>query len=602
MVAIVEPSRPTRRAHARQCMGSGSCAHDKPPKPGTDRNQQYSITALTDGGGTIIERYAYTAYGQVTFADAGGTLQTGSASNNRYTYTGREWDAGLSLYHYRARMYDAVAERFASRDPIGFNSTDTNLHRFVFNQPLVQLDPSGLKCTVYVPLTHGPRAEYIPKFWETVRPIQQDFDECDFVAPGCCWMEDGKRKCRENFGGNDRDPVQSYWPDYGNAVIDFDKHRGRIKINEIFNHFLRQAMKQCCPQKSSCDCRKSGCDAKISCHKDIEPMIEAFVNPGKPGLLSSNPCGKVLHWNCRRNTCHRTKDNTMPQKVILACFSFVLLAVQQWIATDAEATECVFPASESAKPGDKLALAANAASAFRWCPPGTFEMGSPPSEVGRYADEIRREKRIGEGFWIGENQVTQSLWVAVMKSEPWIGEEYVLLHPSSPATFISHDDAVQFCVRYTRACQSTGELPSDWEFRLPTEVEWEYACRAGSRDAFCYGNDPAMLANYAWYSYLDSEENPPSFSPQPVGRKMPNAWGLFDVHGNVYEWCGDWYFEDADRKSSTYTQDDPPAFRVLRGGGWNSDASKCRCAYRSWGLPEDRLHETGFRLVLSKVD
>ena len=145
MVAIVEPSRPTRRAHARQCVGSGSCARDKTPDPGTDRNQQYIITALTDGGGAIVERHAYTAYGQVTFADASGTVQTNSASNNRYTYTGREWDNGLILYHYRARMYDAVAGRFVSRDPIGFAGSKLNLYRFAEGNPKSSSDPSGLK-------------------------------------------------------------------------------------------------------------------------------------------------------------------------------------------------------------------------------------------------------------------------------------------------------------------------------------------------------------------------------------------------------------------------------------------------------------------------
>jgi len=105
------------------------------------RNQQYSITALTDGGGSIVERYAYTAYGQVTFANAGGTVQSTSASNNRYTNTGREWDEGLSLYHYRARMYDAVAGRFISRDPIGYED-GKNLYR-TYHMP-GRLDPSGL--------------------------------------------------------------------------------------------------------------------------------------------------------------------------------------------------------------------------------------------------------------------------------------------------------------------------------------------------------------------------------------------------------------------------------------------------------------------------
>ena len=125
MVAFAEPSRPTRRAPARPCEGSAPCAPVKTPTLRTDRNQQYSVTALTDGSGTVVERYAYAAYGQPVFLDGSGTTLTSSAENNRYTYTGREWDEELHLYHYRARMYDAVAGRFllqrsdwASRKPV----------------------------------------------------------------------------------------------------------------------------------------------------------------------------------------------------------------------------------------------------------------------------------------------------------------------------------------------------------------------------------------------------------------------------------------------------------------------------------------------------
>ncbi len=108
------------------------------------RNQQYSITAVSDGGGAVVERYAYSAYGQVTIADASGSVISNSAIANRYTYTGREWDEGLSLYHYRARMYDAVGGRFVSRDPIGFEGSKWNLHEYVGSRPPSLLDPSGL--------------------------------------------------------------------------------------------------------------------------------------------------------------------------------------------------------------------------------------------------------------------------------------------------------------------------------------------------------------------------------------------------------------------------------------------------------------------------
>jgi RHS repeat-associated protein len=109
------------------------------------RNQQYSITAVSDGGGSVVERYAYSAYGQVTIADGSGSQISNLAISNRYTYTGREWDEGLSLYHYRARMYDAVAGRFVSRDPIGFVGSPHLLYEFIDASPLQFTDPTGLK-------------------------------------------------------------------------------------------------------------------------------------------------------------------------------------------------------------------------------------------------------------------------------------------------------------------------------------------------------------------------------------------------------------------------------------------------------------------------
>jgi RHS repeat-associated protein len=111
------------------------------------RNQQYSITALTDGSGTIVERYAYTAYGELTITDSSGTLRTASAVNNRYTYTAREWDSKLALYHYRARMYDSLAGRFCGRDPIGYHGSEWNLYEYVNANPLSGLDSEGLCAT-----------------------------------------------------------------------------------------------------------------------------------------------------------------------------------------------------------------------------------------------------------------------------------------------------------------------------------------------------------------------------------------------------------------------------------------------------------------------
>ncbi len=261
------------------------------------RTQQYSITALTDAAGQVVERYAYTAYGEPTILDASLTVLPDSAVGNRYLYTGREWDGELGLYHYRARMYSADSGRFVSRDPIGFNSTDTNIYRFVFNQPLVQLDPSGLKCTVYVPITHGPRGPYIPDFDSTVDPLVPLIDECDSIGPVCCWMKEGKRRCRDKIANPDVNPIPKGWPEWDNSVIDTNDSQDRRKIQRIFDTFLPRAMKQCCAQRGKCDCR-SGCSAVVSCHPDMVPLMEDMADQTNPISISMNPCGKTLSWSC----------------------------------------------------------------------------------------------------------------------------------------------------------------------------------------------------------------------------------------------------------------------------------------------------------------
>ena len=157
MVAFAETSRPTHRAYAQTCVGSSSCARGKNPSLGVDRNQQYSVTALTNGSGTIVERYSYTAYGQPAFFDGSGTAISSSAENNRYTYTGREWDEDLHLYHYRARMYDAVGGRFCSRDPIGYEGSQWGLYRYVLNSPVIYTDPTGLLSPPVIVVGTGPQ-------------------------------------------------------------------------------------------------------------------------------------------------------------------------------------------------------------------------------------------------------------------------------------------------------------------------------------------------------------------------------------------------------------------------------------------------------------
>ncbi|TWT84122.1 tRNA3(Ser)-specific nuclease WapA precursor [Planctomycetes bacterium CA13] len=149
MVAFASSHR--RTSKPKQCVRrKDTCTYNKAPAQLAafryyHRSQQYSVIALTDGGGTVKERYAYDAYGIPTILDAAGTTRTTSAENNRYLYTGREWDETLGLYHYRARMYDSVAGRFCSRDPIGFIGSQWSLYEFLLSSPLTGQDAFGLK-------------------------------------------------------------------------------------------------------------------------------------------------------------------------------------------------------------------------------------------------------------------------------------------------------------------------------------------------------------------------------------------------------------------------------------------------------------------------
>ena len=132
-------------------------------------------------------------------------------------------------------------------------------------------------------------------------------------------------------------------------------------------------------------------------------------------------------------------------------------------------------------------------------------------------------------------------------------------------------------------------------YRLPTEAEWEYACQAGSKGAYCFGDDRSELKKYAWY-YENS-----GGTTHPVGAKKANAWGLYDMHGNVWEWCWDWYgkYPTSPQKNPS----GPPAgsYRVLRGGSWSIPAGYCRSAYRDWNDPSNRRYDLGFRVARSSV-
>jgi formylglycine-generating enzyme required for sulfatase activity len=232
-----------------------------------------------------------------------------------------------------------------------------------------------------------------------------------------------------------------------------------------------------------------------------------------------------------------------------------------------------------------------------WIAPGTFTMGSPRSEVGSEGDHQEWEGpqtvvTISKGFWLGKTLVTQKQYKAVIGRGPSTqgstGPYLLYTGPDSPVETVSWDDAMAFCQKLTDQERAAGHLPKDFIFTLPTEAQWEYACRAGTTGAR-YGN----LDYIAWYAGNSGK------TTHPVARKQPNAWGLYDMLGNVFEWCSDWYY--IRHPGGKVTDPVGPLlgdWRVIRGGCWLTPADDCRSAYRDCGGHEYRNSCIGFRLAL----
>ena len=220
---------------------------------------------------------------------------------------------------------------------------------------------------------------------------------------------------------------------------------------------------------------------------------------------------------------------------------------------------------------------------------GTFLMGSPESEEGRRRDEDQHEVTISKSFYMQTTEVTQGQWKSVMGTEPWRGSSNVNEYANNPAVCVSWIDANAFCKKLSDKEGKT--------YRLPTEAEWEYACRAGTQTTWNFGNDKRRLADYAWFGR--KWWNSLYLFAQHVGRLQPNAFGLYDMHGNVFEWCSDYYGEDYYQQSPEKDPQGPTqgSSRVLRGGSWNIDSHFTRSAYRFWRKADSHNGDYGFRLV-----
>lgn len=228
-------------------------------------------------------------------------------------------------------------------------------------------------------------------------------------------------------------------------------------------------------------------------------------------------------------------------------------------------------------------------------PKGTFQMGSPIAEEGRKDDEEQHQVTISKDCYLGVTEVTQGQYEKVMRTNPSFFQKRVIDTSDSsmyPVEQVSWFDAVEFCKKLS-------ELPAEKAagrvYYLPTEAEWEYACRTGSKTAYSFGESSKSLGDYAWF-YGNSNGQTHS-----VGEKKPNAWGLYDMHGNVWEWCSDWYGEYPKGSVGDPIGPREGYSRVIRGGCWRNEARYCLTALRSRGDASLRDDYFGFRVALSSA-
>lgn len=224
-------------------------------------------------------------------------------------------------------------------------------------------------------------------------------------------------------------------------------------------------------------------------------------------------------------------------------------------------------------------------------PPGTFRMGSPTNEEGRLPNEgPQTDVILTRGFYLATLKVTQRDYQRVTKAYPSVFTGDF----DRPVETVSWEDATNYCALLTAQERAAGRIPLGAAYRLPTEAEWEYACRAGTSTRFSYGDDPGYtnLVYYAWYLANSAH------TTHVVGEKLPNPWGLYDIHGGLWEWCYDWY---GPYPGGTAVDPQGPStgrYRVFRGGSWGCQGARCRSAVRE-SDPEGQTGYVGFRVVLA---
>ncbi len=251
-------------------------------------------------------------------------------------------------------------------------------------------------------------------------------------------------------------------------------------------------------------------------------------------------------------------------------------------------------------PGEdfSVSLSAGVSLDMIWIGPGTFMMGSPEDELGRQDNETQHEVTLTKGYWLGKYEITQAQYEAVMGTNP---SEFK--GADRPVEKVNWFDAIDFCIELETVEKAVGRLPEGYEYTLPTETQWEYACRAGTTNSLNSGKNLSdaeeclEMDEVGWY--MSNSGN----MTHPVGQKKPNAWGLYDMHGNVFEWCLDGYEDYA-----IMPEIDPPiraggmeSSRIVRGGSWLDRACESRSASRSCDLSGSENRGGGFRVALVPI-
>jgi len=292
-----------------------------------------------------------------------------------------------------------------------------------------------------------------------------------------------------------------------------------------------------------------------------------------------------------------------------------LSSSNQWVdrtLLQAKSAGTVWPDPTAPSPGQRfyraVSVAAPADTNLVFIQPGTFRMGSPTNEAERNSDEVQHLVTISRGFWMEKYLVTQGDYLAVVGSNPsyFTSANGYRDDLTRPVETVSWFDATNYCALRTQQEGAGGLIPTNYVYRLPTESEWEYACRAGTATAFYLGSGlHSGQANFQGQAEYDASVGTTYTGgislgqTTAVGRYGANRWGLYDMAGNVFEWCQDWY--------GTYPLGsliDPQgavtgSFRVIRGGYWYAGAGGCRSADRGYYIPDIRLNSIGFRVLLA---